>query len=337
MAECALAMQPAWRAQHAQPCRHTHPSTDMHKRKRTRSAQVAGASAFFMRRSDLDARVPPVASWPTCQPPLLPSHTCDAVRAIADGQRGWPVFETACAALVKGSNKCLDVGRLPMSADCPRAYHPLVKACTAGDARPVPQLPEQFDESSTRLRFTNGHEDGPLTRKLYSAAFFQRLGGAKKLGYSHLGWHDADAQQLARIIRAHVLVNVVALDLRFNRFTAEGVRALAASISTETLPRLQTLALDGNADIGDKGARSIADMIARGAVPRLSNLLSLEGCGLGDAAIQLVAAALTPETTPLLDDVSVRNNHHSSSAQEALERSLCALRASRWRLQMLEA
>lgn len=253
------------------------------------------------------------------------------------GQRGWPVFETACAALVKGSNKCLDVGRLPMSADCPRAYHPLVKACTAGDARPVPQLPEQFDESSTRLRFTNGHEDGPLTRKLYSAAFFQRLGGAKKLGYSHLGWHDADAQQLARIIRAHVLVNVVALDLRFNRFTAEGVRALAASISTETLPRLQTLALDGNADIGDKGARSIADMIARGAVPRLSNLLSLEGCGLGDAAIQLVAAALTPETTPLLDDVSVRNNHHSSSAQEALERSLCALRASRWRLQMLEA
>jgi len=259
------------------------------------------------------------------------------VHAAADGQRGWPVFETACAALVKGSNKCLDVGRLPMSADCPRTYHPLVKACIAGDARPVPQLPEQFDESTTRLRFTNGREDGPLTRKLYSAAFFQRLGGATKLGYSHLGWQDADAQQLARVIRARVLVNVVALDLRYNRFTAEGVRALAAAISIETLPRLQTLALDGNADVGDKGARSIADMIARGAVPRLSNLLSLEGCGLGDMAIQLIAAALTPQTTPLLDEVSVRNNHHSAAAQDELELSLRALRSSRWRLRMLEA
>ena len=64
-------------------------------------------------------------------------------------RRGWPVFETACAALAKGSNKCLDAARLPISDEWPCEYREVVRACTAGDARPAPLLPTPSTRTST--------------------------------------------------------------------------------------------------------------------------------------------------------------------------------------------
>ena len=57
-----------------------------------------------------------------------------------------------------------------------------------------------FAAELEKKSFTNGKDDTPLVKRLYEAAFEEQFGKATELIYNGLGWGDAEAAQLAKVL-----------------------------------------------------------------------------------------------------------------------------------------
>ena len=101
-------------------------------------------------------------------------------------ERGWPTFESHVAVLAKRSS--------------PTCWPLVVEAGETIDERRTPPLTvEAFGTLLTEKRFTND-TDQSLVLNLYKRTLDTYLAPAPELQLSGLGWGNADAAQLARIL-----------------------------------------------------------------------------------------------------------------------------------------
>ena len=150
--------------------------------------------------------------------------------------------ESSWATMTKDFCFCLDLGQLTGEEKDKQA---IIEACTKG-ARAPPLLPDEFVAEMADKSFTNGKDDKPLTERLYREAFAETFGQAKELDYAYLGWGDADAAKLARLIESGVLTQLEELRLWHNAIGDAGAAALAAAIGKGGAPALKAVYLDSN-------------------------------------------------------------------------------------------
>ena len=82
--------------------------------------------------------------------------------------------------------------------------------------------------------------------------------------------------------------------------------AIASSISTSTVPKLEVLLLGEN-PMGDDGARSLAFMLANGRTPKLRHL-DIRKSEISDEGLRALAEAITWHTTRALETVTAKKN-----------------------------
>jgi hypothetical protein len=180
--------------------------------------------------------------------------------------RGWCFTETCWSQLTKPSHLSLDLGRL--TGDEPDK-DAIIRAATvvssSGGGRLPPRLTDDFLAELLTKSFTNGKDDKPLVAMLYSESFSTQFGMVKVLHYDKLGWGDAEAAQLAKVLGSGATPLLKALILSDNQIGDVGVAALAAEVpKQEALPSLKTLNLRGN-PISDHAKATIRDAVtARG-------------------------------------------------------------------------
>lgn len=110
---------------------------------------------------------------------------------------------------------------------------------------PPPLLPEQFERELGEKTFYNREHDMPLVSSLYGAVFVEQMGTAVELDFRHMGWQDAEAAQLARVVAADVLPKLRRLNFSWNEISDKGALKIAAALST-ALPPLERLDFKGN-------------------------------------------------------------------------------------------
>jgi len=161
---------------------------------------------------------------------------------------GWCFTESSWATLTKDSSRSLDLGRLPDVVPSGRVEDKatIIAICTQGGGRQPPLLPDQFDSVVVAKTFTNGKDDRPLVAKLYRAAFLAKCGQVKELSYRNLGWGDAEAEQLAKVMKSGAFSQLAKLDVGGNVIGSAGFTAIAEAIFAGALPQLQTLFMQGN-------------------------------------------------------------------------------------------
>jgi len=183
--------------------------------------------------------------------------------------RGWCFTESCWATLTKDFDFSLDLGRLQGGEEGKKA---IVDMCTKGGGRSPPLLPEEFEAVLSTKAFTNGETDTPLVTTLYRDAFVAECAKATELIYADLGWEDAQAAQLARVIASGAFMNLERLNLSNNRIGDAGVTFIARACGIQgVLPKLKKLYLSFN-DTDDPGIAALADCLSGGALPALESL-----------------------------------------------------------------
>jgi len=162
--------------------------------------------------------------------------------------RGWCFTESCWSRLTKDFDFSLDLGRLTGSeADKSDIINTCTDSTQDGGRKP-PLLPVQFAEEVKGKSFTNGRDDKPLVARLYALAFDKQFGQARRLAYNFLGWGDAEAQQLCKLMASGALCSVEELFLYDNKIKDEGMAALAAVLRQhpQAMAALRTFDLRGN-------------------------------------------------------------------------------------------
>ena len=77
-------------------------------------------------------------------------------------------------------------------------FHGPAHECVGGRAPPLSK--EDFWEELQRKSFTSKKADLPTVSGLYKAAFDKRLGEARNLNYTGLGWGDVEMLSLSKVI-----------------------------------------------------------------------------------------------------------------------------------------
>ena len=123
--------------------------------------------------------------------------------------------------------------------------------CSKGGRKP-PLLPEQFTEELARKAFHDPTSDRPLVAGLYAQVFAEQLGAATELDYHSMGWGDAEALQLAKVLGSGAVPHLRLLDISFNPIGDRGGVALAKALSSAA-PELETIKIKGiHAEEGTK-------------------------------------------------------------------------------------
>lgn len=175
-------------------------------------------------------------------------------------ERGWCFTETCWASLTKDSANSLDLGLFTgtnMASLNERLG--MIDECRMGGRRP-PLLPDQFEAEIATKRFTNGKDDRPLVTRLYREAFEAQFKMAPRiLNYHSVGWGDAEAAQIARLISSGALheSSVEMISLGGNQITDAGVAPLCEALSQARWRKKFTLMLTNNR-ISDEGGAAIA-------------------------------------------------------------------------------
>ena len=91
----------------------------------------------------------------------------------------------------------------------------------------------------------------------------------KVLTYASIDWGDDEAVQLAEVLP--LCTSATLLDLRTNKISDRGAKALAAAFAEGAMPKLEKLYLFNN-QIGDEGAVALAEAVGKGALPELKVL-----------------------------------------------------------------
>jgi len=141
--------------------------------------------------------------------------------------------------MTKSSDKSFDLGKL---SGYERNAIDVIASCARGGSRPAPLLPEQFAERLEAKRFTNGKDDKPLVAGLYKQAFEEEFGKAETLHYAGLGWGDAEAIQVSKLLASGAAPRLLKLYLNGNPIGDEGVKALAEAIAGGAAPALKVRA-----------------------------------------------------------------------------------------------
>mmetsp|Transcript_19162 Transcript_19162/g.60984 ORF Transcript_19162/g.60984 Transcript_19162/m.60984 type:complete len:315 (+) Transcript_19162:436-1380(+) len=198
----------------------------------------------------------------------------------------------------------------------------LIAACEGGDDRQPPLLPSQFTERLDARAYTEGKDDKALVSRLYAGAFCKEMGRATRLGYGGLGWGDAEAAQVARVITSGALPRLEALSFLLNDVGDDGARALAAALGRKWVAtRLSRVDLCGNS-IRDGGAKALAAALAKGgACPSLRQLYLDYNC-IGDKGAEALAAALGRAGAPQLKRLCLGSNAIGEGGVAALDFAL---------------
>ncbi|EOD28184.1 hypothetical protein EMIHUDRAFT_254128 [Emiliania huxleyi CCMP1516] len=151
--------------------------------------------------------------------------------------RGWCYTEASWAGLTKAGYLSLDLGK--MRAGVEYGLNSLLGDCTQDGGRRPPLLPSAFAAELETKSFTNGKDDKPLVKRLYEAAFKEQFGKATELKYDGLGWGDAEAAQLAEVLASGAAPRLEWLNLRGNKISDEGCKALAATLKEGAAPSLK--------------------------------------------------------------------------------------------------
>ncbi len=95
-------------------------------------------------------------------------------------------------------------------------------------------------------KFTNGKQDHPRVAQLYRQSFWNLLGTTAVLSFTHVGWGDEEAKQVATVLASGALRALTSLLLSANDIGDQGMRALATAIEDADLPQLTRV------DVADK-------------------------------------------------------------------------------------
>ncbi|EOD16896.1 hypothetical protein EMIHUDRAFT_451501 [Emiliania huxleyi CCMP1516] len=198
----------------------------------------------------------------------------------------------------------------------------MISECAEGGDRWPPLLPSQFTERLDARAFTEGKDDKALVSRLYAGAFREEMRRATRLGYGGLGWGDAEAAQVARVIASGALPRLEALSFLLNDVGDDGARALAAALGRKWVAtRLSRVDLCGNS-IRDGGAKALAAALAHGgACPSLRQLYLDYNC-IGDKGAEALAAALGRAGAPQLKRLCLGSNAIGEGGVGALDAAL---------------
>jgi len=194
--------------------------------------------------------------------------------------RGWCTAEAAWSMMTKYYDFSLDLGLLEGGET---RKEEIVRKCTKGGGRKPPLLPDEFEQVIATKSFTNGKDDRPLVARLYRDSFAEQFGKVKALNYGGLGWGDAEAAQLARVIGSGALPKLDYLNLARNQIRDQGMTAFAGSLGKGGLPSVTFLNLYLNT-IGQQGMAAFADSLGKGGLPSLKKVV------VDECHPQLVAA-----------------------------------------------
>ena len=120
-----------------------------------------------------------------------------------------------------------------------------------------------------RKRFTSKKGDLPMVIALNTRTILSIFRDMKELKYQSIGWGDDEAVQLAEVLP--LCTSATELDLKFNKISDRGAKALAAAFAEGAMPKLEKLDLYNN-QIGDEGAVALAEAVGKGALPKLEEL-----------------------------------------------------------------
>ena len=202
--------------------------------------------------------------------------------------RGWTFAESRCAALIKTHNsQVLDLGKWPLAVETYAAkkksgwlddderftpmglgcdLETLLEQCTA--PRPPPLTPNQFNESLDSKAFTSrGRDLGPVKALYRRACCVMR--DHESLDYSQLGWGDAEARQLAKMLGNGWGRCCKRLFVGNNRIGNDGLFALAHALRQGRMRHLESIDLRGNPAGADarQDVRAAADeLLASGTM-----------------------------------------------------------------------
>jgi len=190
----------------------------------------------------------------------------EGANSAAYSERGWCFTESCWASLTKSSRKALDLGLL--RGDEPAEREAILKVCTEVGGRPPPLLPDEFAAHVSRMSFTNGKDDRPLVIQLYREAFAKECGRVVRLNYGFLGWGDAEAEQLARVMASGALLQLQELNLSKNSIGEAGMQALAKAVASGRVPQLQEMDMDYNPGSADPVEAALSELYERHTATR---------------------------------------------------------------------
>ena len=137
----------------------------------------------------------------------------------------------------------------------------------------------------------------------------------KMIKYLRVDWGDDEVVQLAEVLP--LCTSATLLDLRTNKISDRGAKALAAAFAEGAMPKLEQLYLKNN-QIGDKGAVALAEAVGKGALPELK-VLNLKGNQIGDEGAKALAEAVGKGALPKLKTLNLSDNKLSQAAKDAWE------------------
>ena len=139
--------------------------------------------------------------------------------------------------------------------------------------RPAPLSPAAMARLVARKRFTSKKGDLPMVIALNTRTILSIFRDMKVVKYLDVNWCDEEAVQLAEVLP--LCTSATKLDLRYNKISDRGAKALAAAFAEGAMPKLEVLYLNGN-QIGDEGAKALAEAVGKGALPELKELYFVE-------------------------------------------------------------
>ena len=159
------------------------------------------------------------------------------------GGRGWCFMESSVSNMVKSSALVLDISKFTGESSSNYGTGP-AHECVAGRAPPLTK--EDFWEQLQRKSFTSKKADVPTVAELYNAAVDARLARATKLDYSDLGWGDAEAIAVSKLLASPVMAVLNTLYLDGNKIGDEGAKAIADALKYNAVLKLNTLWVDSS-------------------------------------------------------------------------------------------
>lgn len=202
------------------------------------------------------------------------------VRVASYHERGWPLVESCWSSITAGKTQDICY---------PRGFD-------YSEARILPPIhPKRLQEELKRVQFTNEKNDRPLVLKLYRDYFVRRFQTMELIDYCNKDWYNFHVEALAEILADGYAPQLKHLQLAFNRFGAQGCKALARALrQRRTLPsilrlrrtsiskspsRLLSLSVGGNLEIRDEGLSVLLDVLVHVEAVDISQTnIGLNGC-----------------------------------------------------------
>ena len=142
--------------------------------------------------------------------------------------RGWPTCESSWVALAKESTW---------------TCWPPISDVVGSEKyrRPAPLSPAAMARLVARKRFTSKKGDLPMVIALNTRTILSIFRDMKVIKYASIGWGDDEAVQLAEVLP--LCTSATMLNLRDNKISDRGAKALAAAFAEGAMPKLEKLYL----------------------------------------------------------------------------------------------